>query len=90
MKLSDAFDQNPPCTFDKIGETHFDEKRSHCLTLRAKVKVIAKIKSQSARKRKAYSQIKYEQGSLSNWCDTEEDADISQTLCRPLPYGGST
>ena len=26
MKLSDTFDQNPPCTFDKIRETHSDEK----------------------------------------------------------------
>ena len=45
MKLSDTFDQNPPCTFDKIREkTHSDEKLSHGLTLRAKAKVIAKIK----------------------------------------------
>ena len=44
MKLSDMFDQNPACTFDKIRDTHSDEKHSHSLTLRAKVKVIAKIK----------------------------------------------
>ena len=30
MKLSDMFDQNPPCTFDKIREKpHSDEKCSH-------------------------------------------------------------
>ena len=47
IKLCDTFDQNPPCTFDKNREkTHFDEKRSHGLTLRAKVKVIAKMESQ--------------------------------------------
>ena len=50
MKLSDTFDQNPPCTLDKIlGKTHSDEKRSHSLTLRAKVKVIARIKGQCPR-----------------------------------------
>ena len=46
MKLSDMFDQIPSCTFDKIRETFSDEKHSHCLTLRANVNVIAKIKSQ--------------------------------------------
>ena len=47
MKLSDTFDQYPPCTFDKIREKPiFMKKRSHGLTLRAKVKVIAKMESQ--------------------------------------------
>ena len=44
MKVSDTFDQNPPCTFDKIRGTHSDEKRSHGLNLRAEVKGIAKIR----------------------------------------------
>ena len=52
MKLSDMFYQNPACTFDKIrGKTHSDEKRSHGLTLRAKVKVKAKIKRQCPREK---------------------------------------
>ena len=25
--------------------------------------------------------------SLSNWCDADEDADSSKTICRPPPYG---
>ena len=31
-------------------------------------------------------------GSLSNWCDADEDADAdsSKTICQPPPYGGST
>ena len=46
MKLSDMFDQNPSCTFDKIREKPIlMKKRSHGLTLRAKVKVVAEIKS---------------------------------------------
>ena len=36
----------PLVLLTKLGKTHSDEKRSHSLTLRAKVKVIAKIKSQ--------------------------------------------
>ena len=44
MKLSDTFDQNPPGIFDKIRKNYSDEKRSHSLTLRAKVKAVAKIK----------------------------------------------
>ena len=47
MNLSDRLDRNPPCTFNKIRETHSDEKHSHSLTLRAKVKVIAKIKAKA-------------------------------------------
>ena len=43
MKLSDTFDRNPPCTFDNITEKP---------TLRAKVKVIAKIKNQCPREQK--------------------------------------
>ena len=55
MKLSDTSDQNPLCTFDKIREkTHSDEKRSHGLTLRAKVKDIAKIESQCPGEQKAW------------------------------------
>ena len=29
-------------------------------------------------------------GSLSNWCDADEDAeaDSCKTICRPPPYGG--
>ena len=51
IKVSDTFDQNPPCTFDKIREkTHSDEKCSYGLTLRAKVKVIAKTKRKCPRK----------------------------------------
>ena len=53
MKFSDTFDQNPPCTFDSIKENNIPiKKRSHSLTLRAKVKVIAKIKSQCHKEQK--------------------------------------
>ena len=51
MKLSDMFDQNPACTFDKIREKPIlIKRRSHGLTLRAKVKVIGKIKSPGEQK----------------------------------------
>ena len=81
MKLSDTFDQNPPCTFDKIREkTHSAEKCSHGLTLRAKVKVIAKIISQYLGNQKHASKKQFEQGSLSNWCDADEDADAD--ICK--------
>ena len=52
MKLSDTFDPYPLYILTKLGKTHSDEKRSHGLTLRAKVKVIAKIKSQCPREQK--------------------------------------
>ena len=45
MKLPTMFDQNPPHTFDKIGKTHNNKKRSQSLTLTPNVKVIAEIKS---------------------------------------------
>ena len=46
MKFSDRFDQNPPCTFNNITK---NGKRTQGLTLRAKVKVIAKIKRKCLR-----------------------------------------
>ena len=49
MKLFDKFDLNPLVFLTKLGKTHSDEKRYHSLTLRAKVKVIAKIKRQCPR-----------------------------------------
>ena len=55
MKFSDTFDQNPPCTFNKIRGTNSNRKCSYSLTLRAKVKVIAKIKSQCPREQKNLS-----------------------------------
>ena len=78
MKLSDTFDQNPLCTFDKIREKPIqNEKRSHGLTLRAKV--IAKIKSQALGNKKQASPKKLGRGSLSNWCDNDADANICKT-----------
>ena len=82
------FDQNLPCTFDKIRETNSDEKCSHCLALRAKVKVIAKIKSKCPREQKTCLSKKiWSRGFLSSWCapDADEDADISKTIFRPPP-----
>ena len=61
MELSDTFDQKPPCTFDKIRETHSDEKRSHGLTLRAKFKVIAKSKDNDLGNKKSFPK-KFEHG----------------------------
>ena len=85
MNLSDTFDQNPPCTVDKTGETYFDEKRSHGLTLRATVKVKGQghSKNQKTIPQGAINmplQKYLSSGSLSNWCDPEEDADISKTI----------
>ena len=36
MKLSDTFDQNPPCTFDKIRENPFRRKMLSQLDLDSK------------------------------------------------------
>ena len=62
MKLSDMSDQNTPCTFNKIREKPILMKNDHGLTLRAKVKVIAKIESQCPGEQKHASQKKFEQG----------------------------
>ena len=61
MKLSGTFDQNPPYTFDKIREKVIPMKKNG-LTLRAKFKVIAKIKSQCPGKQKTYLPKQFEQG----------------------------
>ena len=97
-------DQNPYCTFNKIMEKiHSNKIRSHSLTFRAKVKVIAKIKSH-AQGNKKHASTKEIWGSLINWCDADEDededtdeeadadteVDISKIICRPPPHGGST
>ena len=82
IKLSDTFAQNPPCTFDKIRETHPNEKR---LTLRAKVKVIAKIKMQCPGEQKNMPSKKYlSRGSLSNWCDADADEDTNADICKTI------
>ena len=71
----------------KLSENHSDEKRSHSLTLKAKVKVIAKIKSQCPGEQKPCLPKYLSRGSLSNWCDADADAnvdadaDTSQTIC---------
>ena len=47
MEFSYMFDRNPPYTFDKIIGKHIPTKKcSHNLTLKAKVNIIAKIKTQ--------------------------------------------
>ena len=59
-------------------DIHSNKKRSHSLTLRAKIKAIAKIKSQCRREQKTcLSKNNLSRGSLSNWCegDADEDAD---------------
>ena len=59
------------------------------LTLRAKVKDLAKIKCKCPKKQKTCLPKKFEQGSPR--CDVDEEADadvdISKTICRPLPCG---
>ena len=62
MKFSNMFDHNPPYTSEKIRETHSDKKRPHSLTLRTKVKVIAKSKANALGNKKHASQNKFEQG----------------------------
>ena len=93
MKLSDMFDQNPPCTFDKIRENPIPMKNA-LTALMAKVKVITKIKSQCPGEQKTCLPKKnLRRGSLSNWCDADadEDADADIKQCvDPHPTGGST
>ena len=84
MKLSDMFDQNPPCTLTNLGETHSNEKPSHGL-------VIAKIKSKCPGEQKNMPpQKNLSRGSLSNWCDTYDDADTYADICKTICRRGST
>ena len=72
MKLSDTFDQNPPCTFDRIRENHSNEKCSHSLNLRVKVKVIAKIKNNAPGSNEhAIHQKKMSRDSPNYWSQTD-------------------
>ena len=73
MKLSDTTDQNPPCIFDKIREkTHSDEKSFHSLTLRAKVKVIAKTKKTMPQRAINMTSTKKMNKDLPNyWCPND-------------------
>ena len=81
MKLSDMFDQNPPCTSDKIREKP--------ILIHSKNRKPMPWGTKNMPPKKNLSR-----GSLSNWCDVDADADadadISKTICRPPPYGGST
>ena len=80
-----------------MGKPHSNEKRSHNLILRAKVKVIATIKNQMPQETKNMPpQKNLSRGSLSDWCDADKDeevdedadADISQQYVDPHPTGG--
>ena len=79
VKLSDTFDQNPPCTFDNIRGNPFQRKMLSRLDLESKGQGHSKNQSQCPREQKTcLPPKKFVQGSLSNWCD----ADICKTICR--------
>ena len=71
MKISDTFDQNPPCTFDKIRENPFRRKTLSQLTLRAKVMVIAKSKDNAPGSNKHAIHQKMSRDSPNYWCPTD-------------------
>ena len=84
-KFSDMSDPNPPYTFDRIRKKPIsNKKRSHSLTLRAKVKIIAKTKANALGNKNHPRPKKFEQRFPCNWCEANEDADtdISKTICR--------
>ena len=89
MKLSDMFDQNPACTFDKIRKKPILIKRcSHGLTLRGKGQGYRKNQKPMPWGTKNMPPKKnLSRGSLSNWCDADADmeavadADINKTIC---------
>ena len=73
MKFSDTFDQNPPCTFDKIRETHSDEKHSQ-LDLESKGQGHSKNQKPMPWVTKNMPPKKnLSRGSLSYWCDADVD-----------------
>ena len=76
MKLSDTYDQNPPCTFDRIRENHILMKK------------LSQLDANALGNKKHASQKNLSRGSLNNWCDANADAEISKTICRPPSYGG--
>ena len=53
MKLSDMFDQNPPCTSEKIRENPFRQKRLSQHDLESKGQGHSKNQSQCPREQKA-------------------------------------
>ena len=67
MKLSDTFDQNPVCTYDKIREKPILMKNA----LRAKVKVMAKIKNNAPGSNEHAIHQKMSGDSPNYWCPTD-------------------
>ena len=85
------FDQNPPCTLDKIWENPFQSKTFSQLDLESKVQGHSKkTKVYALGNKKHASQEKISRGFISSWCDADAHADTSKTICKPLPYPGST
>ena len=85
MKLSDTFDQNPLCTFDKIREKPILMKNA----LESKGQGHSRNQERMTWGTKNMPPKKdLSRECLSNWCDADTDADISKTICRPPPYGG--
>ena len=80
MELSDMFDQNPPCTFDKIRENPFQRKTLSQLDLESKGQGHSKNQKPTPWGTKNIPPKKnLSRGSLSNWCDA--DADICKPIC---------
>ena len=64
-------------------QKHYKRKYPESLTLNTKIKVTAEIERQLPWEQQTCIKNKFEQGSISNWCDAYSDADSSKTICRP-------
>ena len=76
MKLSYTFDQNPPCTCDKIREKPIPIKMLSHLDLESKGQGHSKNQKPMPWGTKNMPPKKnLSRGSLSNWCDADADED---------------
>ena len=93
MKLSDQLIKILLIVLTKLGKTHSDEKCSHGLTMRAKVKVTAKIKSQCPREQNICLPKNIEQGfpviGVTLMPTLTPKQALVKQICPPPPYGRS-
>ena len=71
-----------PVLLTQLWKANADKERSHGLTLRANVKVIAKIKSQCSKEQKTCLQKKLSRSSLRNWCNWSFVIGVTPTQAR--------
>ena len=84
MKLPAMFD--PLHTFNKIVKNSKQQKTLSKLDLEPKCQGHSRNqKIMTWGTKNLPPQKNLSRGSLSNWCDTDDDSDSSKTICRPPP-----